>query len=44
MVLKGRDYFAVFESEKEVAAIKPDFAIIAGLDAQGVIIGARGKV
>ncbi len=37
-VLKGRDYFAVFESEKEVAAIQPDFAVIAGLVAQGVII------
>jgi PhzF family phenazine biosynthesis protein len=42
-VLKGRDYFAVFETEDEVAAIAPDFKIISELDAQGVIVTAPGN-
>jgi PhzF family phenazine biosynthesis protein len=42
-VLKGRDYFAVFEREDEVAAIKPDFDVLAALDAQGVIVTAPGR-
>jgi PhzF family phenazine biosynthesis protein len=42
-VLKGRDYFAVFESEAEVAAIAPDFEIVSQLDAQGVIVTAPGN-
>jgi|SRR5450432_2142659 len=42
-VLKERDYLAVFETEREVAAIKPDFALLAQLDAQGVIVTAPGK-
>ena len=41
-VLKGRDYFAVFESESEVAAIHPDFNVLAQLDARGVIVTAPG--
>ncbi len=41
-VLKGRDYFAVFATEAEVAAIRPDFDIIGALDAQGVIVTAPG--
>ena len=42
-VLKGRDYFAVFESEAEVAAIAPDFEMVSELDAQGVIVTAPGN-
>ena len=42
-VWKGRDYLAVFETEGEVAAIKPDFGLVAQLDAQGVIVTAPGK-
>lgn len=42
-VLKGRDYLAVFETEDEVAAIDPDFGVVAQLDAQGVIATAPGK-
>jgi PhzF family phenazine biosynthesis protein len=42
-VLKGRDYFAVFETEKEVAAIRPNFEMIASLDAQGVVVTAPGN-
>jgi predicted PhzF superfamily epimerase YddE/YHI9 len=42
-VLKGRDYFAVFEREEDVRAIDPDFQVIAELDAQGVIVTAPGN-
>jgi len=40
--LRGRDYFAVFDSEAEVLAIRPDFAEIEKLDCLGVIVTARG--
>jgi PhzF family phenazine biosynthesis protein len=42
-VLKGRDYFAVFHSEDEVAAIKPDFMGLTELDTQGVVVTAPGQ-
>ena len=42
-VLKGRDYFAIFEREEDVRAINPDFQVIAELDAQGVIVTAPGN-
>jgi PhzF family phenazine biosynthesis protein len=42
-VLKGRDYFAIFDREEDVRAINPDFQVIAGLDAQGVIVTAPGN-
>ncbi len=41
-VLHGRDYFAVFASQQEVAAIKPDLDQVAKLDAQGVVVTAPG--
>ncbi|MDQ3115072.1 MAG: PhzF family phenazine biosynthesis protein [Verrucomicrobiota bacterium] len=41
-VLHGRDYFAVFSSAAEVAAIQPDLAAVARLDAQGVVVTAPG--
>ncbi len=41
-VLRGRDYFAIFSSREEVAAIKPDFEAVARLDAQGVVVTAPG--
>ena len=41
-VLKRRDYFAVFATSQEVAAIQPRFDRIARLDAQGVVITAPG--
>ena len=41
-VLKERDYIAVFGTQKEVAAIQPDFARIAALDVQGVVVSAPG--
>ena len=42
-VLQGRDYMAVFEHEEEVAAISPDYAAVAALDVQGVVVTAPGK-
>lgn len=41
-VLKGRNYCAVFDHELDVAALLPDFRIIAELDAHGVIATAPG--
>jgi PhzF family phenazine biosynthesis protein len=40
--LKSRDYVAVFRSEAEVAALKPDLNLVAGLDCLGLIVTARG--
>jgi PhzF family phenazine biosynthesis protein len=42
-VLKARDYFAVFESETQVASLKPDMALLAQLDCLGIIVTAPGK-
>jgi PhzF family phenazine biosynthesis protein len=42
-LLRGRDFFVVFASEQEVAAIKPDFDRVAHLDAQGVVVTAPGE-
>jgi PhzF family phenazine biosynthesis protein len=42
-VLKGRDYFAVFNREETVAAIAPDFEVLAQLDVQGVCVTAPGN-
>jgi len=41
-VLKSRDFVAVYDSQADVAALKPDFALIARLDCLGVIVTARG--
>ena len=38
-----RDYLAVYEREEDVAALTPDFAVIAGLDRRAVIATAPGK-
>jgi predicted PhzF superfamily epimerase YddE/YHI9 len=42
-VLRARDYLAVFDSEAEIRALKPDFAALAGLDSTGIIVTARGR-
>ena len=42
-VLKGRDYMAVFVRPEEVAMIKPDFAKLSKIDAQGVFVTAPGN-
>jgi predicted PhzF superfamily epimerase YddE/YHI9 len=41
-VLKSRDYLAVFATEAEVLALKPDFAVLQTLDCLGVIATAPG--
>jgi PhzF family phenazine biosynthesis protein len=41
-VLAARDGFAVFGSEDEVQALKPDFAKVAALDCMGLIATAPG--
>jgi len=42
-ILKSRDYFAVFASEADVRALKPDFALLATVDALGIIATAPGR-
>jgi len=41
-VFKARNYLAVYECEEEVRSLKPNFAQIAELDTQGVIVTAPG--
>lgn len=41
-VCKSRDYLALFETEKEVLSIQPDFKILGKLETLGIIITARG--
>ncbi|MGI8430946.1 MAG: PhzF family phenazine biosynthesis protein [Chthoniobacterales bacterium] len=41
-VLKGRDYFAIFKTQSEVAALRPDLARVAQLDLQGAVVTAPG--
>jgi len=42
-VLKSRDYLAVFDSEKEVLSLKPDFPTLSKLDCLGIIATANGE-
>jgi PhzF family phenazine biosynthesis protein len=42
-LLEGRDYLAVFETEEEVAALRPDFELVAQVDKQGVVVTAPGR-
>jgi len=41
-VFKARDYLVVFESEKDVRDIRPDFSELAKVDGEGVIVTAPG--
>ncbi len=41
-VFKGGDYLAVFERQKDIAALKPDLTGLAKLDGRGVIVTAPG--
>ena len=41
-VFKGGDYVAVFERQKDIAAIAPDFTGLARLDGRGVVVTAPG--
>ncbi|MFH1215179.1 MAG: PhzF family phenazine biosynthesis protein [Pseudomonadota bacterium] len=42
-VLQAEDYLAVFRSEAEIAALRPDFQRLGKLDKRGVIVTARGN-
>lgn len=42
-VLKSRDFLAVFADEAGVRALKPDFAVLKGLDCLGIIATAPGR-
>jgi PhzF family phenazine biosynthesis protein len=42
-VLRSRDYFLVYESEKDIIDISPDFYALSKMDTVGVIVTARGK-
>ncbi len=42
-VLRSRDYFAVYDSQEEVAALTPDVERLARLDCLGVIVTAPGR-
>jgi len=41
-ILKSRDYVAVFKTESDVAALRPNFKLVAELDALGLIVTAPG--
>src|SRR4051812_13206163 len=41
-VWKDRDYYAVFNSEADVAELKPDLQIFPEIDSQGVVVTAPG--
>lgn len=41
-ILKARDYFLVYENEREVLDISPDFSALLKIDAHGFIITAPG--
>ncbi|NOX81346.1 MAG: PhzF family phenazine biosynthesis protein [Deltaproteobacteria bacterium] len=42
-VLQSEDYLAVFQSEEEIAGLRPDIAKLRKLDKRGVIVTAPGK-
>ena len=42
-VLKAEDYLVLFEDEKTIAELKPDFDALKKLDLRGVIVTAKGN-
>jgi PhzF family phenazine biosynthesis protein len=42
-VYYSNDYMAVFDSEKDILELKPDFLLLSQLETRGVIVTARGK-
>ena len=42
-ILKSRDYFAVYPSQADVAALKPDFRALSAIDVFAVIATAKGE-
>jgi PhzF family phenazine biosynthesis protein len=41
-ILKSRDYLAIYQTEAEILALKPDFRAIGALDVHAVIVSAPG--
>jgi PhzF family phenazine biosynthesis protein len=41
-LLRGRDYIAIFRSQKEVADIQPNLPRVAALDVQGIVVTGPG--
>ena len=41
-VFKARDYFLVYENEREILDIEPDFSKLLDIDAHGFIVTAKG--
>lgn len=42
-IYKSRDYLALFDSEEDIPAIAPDFALLGQLDCLGIIVSAGGR-
>lgn len=42
-ILKARDYMLVYETEREIRAIKPNFNALAEIDTHAVIVTAKGE-
>jgi len=42
-VLRSRDYFLVYENEEDIAEMVPNHALLAKIDAIGIIVTAPGK-
>ena len=42
-VLNARDYVAVFDTQADVASLKPDMDLLSRLDCLGIIATARGE-
>ena len=42
-IFKARDYFLVYETEREVSEIAPDFTRLLKIDAHGFIVTAKGE-
>ena len=41
-VLRSRDYFLVYESEKDIKELSPDFFTLSKMDTIGVVVTAKG--
>ncbi len=42
-ILKAEDYLAVYDTEKEITDLSPDFELLKKIDLRGVIVTAAGK-
>ena len=43
ILFKGEDYFAIFDRERDIEEIKPNFEILSNLDLRGVVISAKSQ-